>query len=96
MGIFINIILEIWYQKIFNYASQEKEETSTPHKTCWECRVDERSTGKKNTTIEWDDGGKIGNKNKLILTEIFPSVRETWYLKVFSVNVLSGVRNKIN
>ena len=21
---------------------------------------------KKNTTIEWDDGGKIGNKNKLI------------------------------
>ena len=20
------------------------------------------------TTIEWDDGGKIGNKNKLILT----------------------------
>jgi hypothetical protein len=31
----------------------------------------------KNTTIEWDDGGKIGNKKKLILTEIFPSVDET-------------------
>ena len=30
------------------------------YKTCWECRVnDGRSTGKKNTTIEWDDGGKI-------------------------------------
>ena len=29
---------------------------------------DERPTGKKNTTIEWDDGGTIGNKNKLIPT----------------------------
>ena len=36
----------------------------------------------KNTTIEWDDGGKVGNKNKLILSEIFLSVQETWYLKV--------------
>ena len=34
----------------------------------------------------WDDGGKIGIKNKLILTEIFPSVHETWYLKVFDFN----------
>ena len=25
-------------------------------------------SGKKNTTIEWDDCGKIGNKNKLFLT----------------------------
>ena len=25
---------------------------------------DERSTEKKNTTIEWNDGGKIDNKNK--------------------------------
>jgi hypothetical protein len=33
-------------------------------------------TGKKNTSIEWDDGGKISNKNKLILTEIFPSVQK--------------------
>jgi hypothetical protein len=33
---------------------------------CWD--NNERPTGKKNTTIEWDDGGKIGNKNKLILT----------------------------
>ena len=38
---------------------------------------DERPRGNKNTNIEWDDGGKIGNKNKLILTEIFPSVHKT-------------------
>ena len=48
--------------------SQETEQTSIPYKTCSECRVnDERPTGKKNTTIEWNEGGKIGNKNKLIL-----------------------------
>ena len=29
--------------------------------------TNERPTGMKNTTIEWDDGGNIGNKNKLIL-----------------------------
>ena len=29
-----------------------------------------RPTGKKHTNVEWDDGGKIGNKNKLILTNI--------------------------
>ena len=38
-------------------------------------------TGKKHTTVGWDDGGKIGKHNKLILTEIFPSVHETFYLK---------------
>ena len=27
-----------------------------------------KAYGKENTTIEWDDGGKIGNKIKLILT----------------------------
>ena len=43
---------------------------------------DERRSGKKNTVIEWDDGGKIGNKNKLILTEVFPTVDERWHLKV--------------
>ena len=32
---------------------------------------DGRSTGKKNTTIECDDSGKIGDKNKLILTNIY-------------------------
>ena len=41
---------------------------------CWKCRdSDQRLTGKKNTTIEWDDGEK-GNSN-LILTEIFPPVK---------------------
>jgi hypothetical protein len=54
------------------------EITSTPYKTCRECRInDERPTGKKNTTIDGMTGGKIGIKNKLILTEIFPSVHET-------------------
>ena len=38
---------------------------------------DERPTEKKNTTIEWDDRGKTGNKNKFILIEIFSSVHET-------------------
>jgi hypothetical protein len=41
-----------------NCPSQEREETSTPYKTCCECRVDERPAGKINTAIEWDDGGK--------------------------------------
>ena len=31
------------------------------YKTCQKCRInDERPTGKKNTTVGWDDGGKIG------------------------------------
>ena len=42
-------------------------------------------TEKKNTTIEWDDGEKA-NSN-LILTEIFPSVHETCYLKVSTFKV---------
>ena len=29
------------------------------HKTCWKCFNDERLTGKKHTTVGWDDGGKI-------------------------------------
>ena len=36
----------------------------------------------RKTTVEWDSNEKIGNKNKLILTEIFPSVHERCYLKV--------------
>ena len=63
-------------------------ETSTPYKTCWQCRVNgERPTGKKKTTTEWDDGGKINNKNKLILTDIFPLVHETWYLETLTFYV---------
>ena len=31
----------------------------------------------QHTTIEWDDGGTIGNKNKLILSVIFPSMHAT-------------------
>ena len=58
--------------------------TSTPNKTRWKCDKGERPTG-KNTTIEWHDGKK-GNSN-LISSEIFPSVHETWYLKVFIIVV---------
>ena len=36
----------------------------------------------KKTTIDWYDGEK-GNSN-LILTKIFPSVREMWQLKIFA------------
>ena len=44
----------------------QTEETSTSYKTRWECRInDERPTGKKGTIIEWDDGGKISNTNKI-------------------------------
>ena len=34
------------------------------------------------------DGGKIGYKNKLILTNLFPSMYETRYLKVLIILVL--------
>ena len=48
------------------------------NKTSGECRLNkERPTGKKNPTIERKDGGKICDKIKLILTEIFPSMHET-------------------
>ena len=31
------------------------------HKTRWKCRIkDKRPTGKKHTTVGWDNGGKIG------------------------------------
>ena len=59
-------------QKLFtdptfkHHVSCTDGKISVRNKTYSECRVnDERPTGKKNTTIEWDDGGKIGNKNKL-------------------------------
>jgi len=43
--------------------SQEIKETSTPNKTCLKCRDSNgKPTGKKNITIEWDNGEK-GNKN---------------------------------
>ena len=47
-------------------------------------------------SIEWDDGGKIGNKNELILTEIFPSVHETWCLKALLTCLLMNLENYNN
>ena len=49
-----------------------------------------KANRKENTTYEWDDGEKIIKINNL--TEIFPSVHETWYLKVLKQedqNILS-------
>ena len=55
------------------------------YKICWKCQDnDERPTGKKNTTIEWEDGEK--DNSNLILTEVFPLAHETWYIKVLSDN----------
>ena len=71
-----------------NCPSQETEETSTHYKICWEFRVnDERPTWKKNIVIKWNDGGKIGNRNTLILTEILPSV--TWNMIIKSNDFVS-------
>ena len=67
-----------WLGRLTVGVQSVTEETSTPNKTCRGCRVnDERPTGKKNTTIEWDDGGKIGNKNKLLLS--LPSSVVQWH-----------------
>ena len=58
-------------------ACQEIEETSF-YKTCRECHVnDERPTGKKITTTEWDDGGIIGNKHKSILCVLKTNILNT-------------------
>ena len=58
-----------------NCPSEGTEETSTSNKIFRECcDNNERPTGKKNTTVEWDDGGKIDNKSTLILTRISLSI----------------------
>ena len=68
-----------------NWTGQVTEEISTPNKTCRRCHNnDERPKG--TNTTNWM--GRWWNlKVKLIpiliLTEIFPSVYETWYLKTF-------------
>ena len=42
-----------------NCPSQETDETSTPTRPVEKCRInDERPTGKKHTTVGWDDGEK--------------------------------------
>ena len=42
-----------------NCQLPKTEEILTPYNTCWKCCVnDERPTGKKNTTVEWDNGWK--------------------------------------
>ena len=48
--------------------------------------------GKKNKTIEWDDGGKISNKNKLILNISWFSYFY-WCHKIFRLSMLN-LQNK--
>ena len=55
---------DIWKPNNWLNSNCQTEETSTPHKTCWKCRVNDERPTEKETTSEWDDGGKIGNKNK--------------------------------
>ena len=43
------------------------------HKTRWKCINKERPTGQKQQLL---DGGTVENKDKLMLTEIFPSVQK--------------------
>ena len=42
-------------------------------------------------------GGRwqIGKNNKLILTEIFPSVLETWYLKLLYLTIIYFRETKV-
>ena len=39
---------------------------------------------RKNTTIKWDDSGKIGNKNKLILT-----IKEHFWIQYKPLNSIN-------
>ena len=68
-------------------------------RSCWECcDNNEWLRGKQNTTIEWDDGGKIDSKNKLIVMKMLHeserSFMEHWkcigYVCYFHLNPLSG------
>ena len=63
----------------FNCPSQETEETSRPIENVL---LTTKGLQERNTQVL--DGTTVKNRenNKLILTEIFPSVHETWYLNV--------------
>ena len=50
-----------------NCQSQETEETSRPVENV---ALTTKGLQERKTTIEWDDGGEIGNKNKLILNTV--------------------------
>ena len=50
-----------------NYPSQETEETSTLTRPVENVALTtQKGLQERKTIIEWDDGRKIGNKNKLI------------------------------
>ena len=47
-----------------NCPSQETEETSTPTRPVENVALTTKGLQEKKNNIDWDDGGKIGNKNK--------------------------------
>ena len=51
--------LELIYY--FTWPKPRDRRNFSSHKTCYKCCInDKKSTGKKHTTVGWDDGGKIG------------------------------------
>ena len=82
-------ISSILHLRKVNCPGRETEETSTPYKTCWKCKNDKRPT--ETITSIWM-GRRWNLKIKvitiLILTEIFPSVHETYLetLKMFQMH----------
>ena len=63
-----------------NFPIQETEETSTPTRPVENVVITMKGLQDRNNLLL--DGKTVENKGKLILTEIFPSVHETLYLKV--------------
>ena len=80
------ILLEVNTGSTVNCPSQETEGTSTPTRTVENVVL--TTKGLQDRNIQLLDGTTVENKGKLILTEIFPSVHETWYLKVLIQGVL--------
>ena len=64
----------IFYLRPVNCLSQEAEVT-TPTRPVDNVVIATKGLQERKT--QWDDVGKKGNENKLILTEPFPSVHET-------------------
>ena len=74
-------------------VSSVAQETSTSNKTCQRCKNDERPTGTNTTNWmgrQWNL--KIMATPILTLTEIFPSVHATWYLKILIEYISWGIK----
>ena len=53
--------------KNVNYPTQETEETTRPVENV---ALTTKGLQERNQTCEWDDGGKIGNKNNVVVLSI--------------------------